>query len=148
MSNDGSSMDPSTSETPLDAVIAAPKDHQVPFENNKLRVLEVMLEANEEKPMRLRSFVFVLDRGQVPVHHMAPQPLGRVLNASDQPIHGIRVGMKPQRRGRAAAQARDRGCRGGGFAAARNRPLTAQICRALLRPDALGSDPWDPIDPP
>jgi hypothetical protein len=28
------------------------------------------------------------------VVHMAPQPAGRVLNASGKPVHGIRVEMK------------------------------------------------------
>ena len=28
------------------------------------------------------------------VVHMAPQPAGRVLNASDQTLHGVRIEMK------------------------------------------------------
>jgi hypothetical protein len=35
----------------LDAVIAAPKYHKVLFENERLRVLEVTLEPNDEEPV-------------------------------------------------------------------------------------------------
>jgi hypothetical protein len=110
----------------LDAVVAAPANHKVLFENENLRVLEVTLAPDEEEPThhhRWRS-VFVLDQVQGPIHDiapdgtqlppnrdvikalqawdgqgclvvdMAPQPAGRVLNASGKPIHGIRVEMK------------------------------------------------------
>jgi hypothetical protein len=110
----------------LDAVIAAPKHHRVLFENERLRVLEVTLEANDEEPVHHHRWpsVFVFDQVQGPVHdvapdgtqlppnrdvikaigawngqgclvvNMAPQPAGRVLNASGKTIHGIRVEMK------------------------------------------------------
>jgi hypothetical protein len=110
----------------LDAVIAAPANHKVIFENDRLRVLEVTLEPDEEEPVHHHRWpaVFVFDRVQGPVHdlapdgtmlppnrdvmkairgwdgqgclvvQMAPQPAGRVLNASDKAIHGIRVEMK------------------------------------------------------
>src|ERR1700758_4882907 len=113
---------PSTWDPALDAVIAAPKHHKVLFENERLRVLEVTLEPNDEEPVRYRWLppVFVFDHVQPPVHdfapagtqlppnrdvikaieawngqgclvvQMAPQPAGRVFNASEKTIHGIR----------------------------------------------------------
>jgi hypothetical protein len=118
--------DTSTWDPMLDAVVAAPANHKVLFENDHLRVLEVNLAPGEEEPThhhRWRS-VFVLDQVQGPVHdlapdgtqlppnrdimkaihawdgqgclvvEMAPQPAGRVFNASGKPIHGVRVEMK------------------------------------------------------
>ncbi|MBX9455951.1 MAG: hypothetical protein KL863_08030 [Rhizobium sp.] len=119
-------MDPSQWDPELDAVIAAPANHKVLFENDKLRVLEVMLEPDEEEPTHHHRWpsVFVFDQVKGPIHdmapdgtmlppnrdviqavqawdgtgclvvHMAPQPAGRVLNASDQAVHGIRIEMK------------------------------------------------------
>ncbi len=110
----------------LDAVVAAPKNHKVIFENESLRVLEVTLEPDEEEPIHHHRWhsVFVFDEVQGPVHdfgpdgkplppnrdvvqaiqkwdgkgclvvHMAPQPPGRVLNASGKRIHGVRIEMK------------------------------------------------------
>jgi predicted RNA-binding protein YlqC (UPF0109 family) len=72
--------DPSTWDLALDAVAAAPKHHKVLFENDRLRVLEVTLEPEDGK-------------GSLVVH-MAPQPAGRVYNASGKTIHGIRIEMK------------------------------------------------------
>src|ERR1700747_2997553 len=118
--------DPSTWDAALDAVIAAPKHHKVLFENERLRVLEVTLEANDEEPVHHHRWpsVFVFDQVQPPVHdfapdgtqlppnrdvikaidtwngegclvvNMAPQPAGRVFNASQTTVHGIRVEMK------------------------------------------------------
>jgi hypothetical protein len=118
--------DPSTWAPELDAVIAAPKNHKVLFENDRLRVLEVILEPTEEEPVHHHRWpsVFVFDRIKGPVHdmtpggeilppnrdvmvalkewdgrgclvvNMAPQPAGRVLNASDQTLHGVRIEMK------------------------------------------------------
>jgi hypothetical protein len=118
--------DPSTWDQALDAVVAAPKHHRVLFENERLRVLEVTLEPNDEEPVHHHRWpsVFVLDQVKGPIHdfapdgtqlppnrdviqaiqawdgkgslvvHMAPQPPGRVLNASDMTVHGIRVEMK------------------------------------------------------
>ena len=111
----------------FDAVVSAPQNHRVIFENDRLRVLEVTLEAGEEEPIHHHRWpsVFVFDQIQGPVHdmapdgtqlppnrdvmqalqhwngqgclvvNMAPQPLGRVLNASGKTIHGVRVEMKP-----------------------------------------------------
>jgi hypothetical protein len=122
-------VDTSKWDPALDAVVAAPANHKVLFENENLRVLEVTLAPDEEEPThhhRWRS-VFVLDQVQGPIHDiapdgthlppnrdvikalqawdgqgclvvdMAPQPPGRVLNASGKPLHGIRVEMKAAR---------------------------------------------------
>lgn len=110
----------------LDAVIAAPANHRVIFENDRLRVLEVTLEPDEEEPVHHHRWpsVFVFDQVQGPIHdmapngtalppdrdlmqalqawdgqgclvvRMAPQPAGRVLNASGKTVHGIRIEMK------------------------------------------------------
>ena len=118
--------DPSNWDPALDAVTAAPKHHKVLFENERLRVLEVTIEGQDEEPVHHHrwSSVFVLDQLQGPVHdiapdgaplppnrdimkaiedwngkgclvvHMAPQPPGRVRNASNKVIHGVRVEMK------------------------------------------------------
>jgi hypothetical protein len=117
---------PSTWDPALDAVAAAPKHHRVVFENDRLRVLEVTLEPDDEEPVHHHRWpsVFVFDQLQGPIHdiapdgtqlppnrdvmkaiagwdgngclvvNMAPQPAGRVLNASRTTLHGIRVEMK------------------------------------------------------
>ena len=56
--------DPSTWDPKLDAVIAAPKHHAVLFENDRVRVLEVTLEPNDEEPVHHHRWpsVFVLDQ--------------------------------------------------------------------------------------
>jgi hypothetical protein len=122
----GQEADPSTWDPELDAVIAAPGNHKVLFENDRLRVLEVILDPEEEEPVHHHRWpsVFVFDRIKGPIHdlspegemlppnrdvmvalkawdgqgclvvHMAPQPAGRVLNASDQTLHGVRIEMK------------------------------------------------------
>lgn len=118
--------DPATWDPALDAVVAAPRHHKVLFENDRLRVLEVTLDPQDEEPVHHHRWpsVFVLDQIKPPVvdispegEHlppnrdviaalqdwdgqgclvvrMAPQPAGRVLNLSDQRVHGIRVEMK------------------------------------------------------
>lgn len=118
--------DPALWDPNLDAVIAAPRNHKVLFENERLRVLEVILEPDEEEPVHHHRWpsVFVFDQLKGPIHdmtpdgamlppnrdvmqavqswdgkgclvvHMAPQPAGRVLNASDLGLHGIRIEMK------------------------------------------------------
>lgn len=118
--------DLSTWDPELDAVIAAPANHKVLFENDRLRVLEVTLEPGQEEPLHHHRWpcVFVLDQVTGPIHHfspdgallppspevmnagkewdgrgclvvkMDPQPPGRILNASDKALHGIRVEMK------------------------------------------------------
>jgi hypothetical protein len=121
--------DPASWDPSLDAVVAAPKNHKVIFENERLRVLEVILDSDEEEPVHHHRWpsVFVFDQVQGPIHdfspdgvqlppnrdvmkaiqawngegclvvHMAPQPAGRVLNASGKPVHGIRIEMKNAR---------------------------------------------------
>lgn len=112
---------PSTWDAKFDAVAAAPMHHKVLFENEKLRVLEVTLEPQDEEPMHHHRWpsVIVLDEfhdkvsdiapdgAELPrrrdkvqavntclVMNMVPQPLGRVLNEGDTNIHGIRVEIK------------------------------------------------------
>jgi hypothetical protein len=124
--DDRASLDPSSWDPALDAVIAAPRHHKVIFENDHLRVLDVTLEPNDEEPVHHHRWpsVFVFDQIQGPVHdiapdgrqlppnrdlmralkdwngqgclvaNIAPQPAGRVFNASGKTIHGIRVEMK------------------------------------------------------
>ena len=126
MSMKDDNSDPSTWDPKLDAVVAAPKHHKVIFENDRLRVLDVTLEPNDEEPLHHHRWpsVFVLDSIHGDVHdiapdgtqlppsrdvmqaieawngqsslvvNMAPQPLGRVLNAGKQTVHGIRIEMK------------------------------------------------------
>jgi hypothetical protein len=118
--------DPAQWDPMLDAVIAAPANHKVLFENDRLRVLEVIVEPDEEEPTHHHRWpsVFVFDQVQGPIHdlapdgtmlppdrdvmqaiqawdgqgclvvNMAPQPAGRILNASGKRVHGIRVEMK------------------------------------------------------
>ena len=126
MGKTASTTDPSTWPLELDAVTAAPKNHKVLFENDRLRVLEVILGSNEEEPVHHHRWpsVCVFDRIKGPIHdfspsgemlppnrdvmvalkewdgkgclvvNMAPQPAGRVLNASDATLHGVRIEMK------------------------------------------------------
>ena len=118
--------DPIQWDPKLDAVVAAPANHIVLFENERLRVLEVILEPDEEEPAHHHRWpsVFVFDQVEGPIHdfapdgtmmppnrdviqaiqawdgkgclvvHMAPQPVGRVLNASKKTLHGVRIEMK------------------------------------------------------
>lgn len=51
MADNRTDLDPSTWDPALDAVVAAPKHHKVVFENERLRVLEVTLEPNDEEPI-------------------------------------------------------------------------------------------------
>jgi hypothetical protein len=55
-------------------VIAAPKHHKVLFESERLRVLEVTLESNDEEPVHHHRWpsVFVFDQVRGPVHDFAP----------------------------------------------------------------------------
>ena len=74
MLNDEISLGPSTWDPALDAVIAAPANHKVVFENDRLRVLEVTLQPDEEEPTHHHCWpsVFVLDQAHGPIHRMAP----------------------------------------------------------------------------
>jgi hypothetical protein len=126
MSDQLLNLDTSTWDPALDAVVAAPANHKILFENDRVRVLEVNLAPDEEEPTHHRRWrsIFVLDQVKGPIHDMAPdgtqlppnrdvikalqawdgqgclvvdmapQPVGRVLNASGKYLHGIRVEMK------------------------------------------------------
>jgi hypothetical protein len=100
---------PSTWDSALDAVVAAPANHKVIFENDRLRVLEVTLEADEEEPVHHHRWpsVFVFDQVQGPVHDMAPD--GSMLPPNRDVMQAIQkwdcngclvVHMAPQTAGR------------------------------------------------
>jgi hypothetical protein len=74
MTDNRADLDPSTWDPALDAVIADPKHHKILFENERLRVLEVTLEHNDEEPIHHHRWpsVFVFDQIQPPVHDFAP----------------------------------------------------------------------------
>jgi hypothetical protein len=82
MADNRADLDPSTWDLALDAVVAAPKHHKVIFENERLRVLEVTLEPNDEEPIHHRWPLFVFDQVQGPVHDFAP--------------HGTQTASKPR----------------------------------------------------
>jgi hypothetical protein len=93
----------------LDAVIAAPKQHKVLFENDRLRVLEVTLEPNEEEPTHHHRWpsVFVFDQLKPPVVDLSPEgerlPPSRDVLAALQAWDGkgcLVVNMAPQPAGR------------------------------------------------
>lgn len=101
--------DPETWDPNLDAVIAAPRNHRVLFENDRLRVLEVILEPQEEEPTHHHRWpsVFVFDRVKGPVHDMAPD--GTMLPPNRDVIQAVQawdgkgclvVHMSPQPAGR------------------------------------------------
>ena len=73
----GATSDPSTWDPALDAVVAAPANHKVMFENDRLRVLEVILHPDEEEPVHHHRWpsVFVFDRIKGPISR--PDPRGR-----------------------------------------------------------------------
>lgn len=66
--------DPAQWDPQLDAVVAAPANHKVIFENERLRVLEVTLRPDEEEPTHHHRWpsVFVFDQVQGPIHDIAP----------------------------------------------------------------------------
>lgn len=66
--------DPSGWDPNLDAVIAAPKHHKVLFENERVRVLEVTLEPNDEEPVHHHRWpsVFVFDQLRPPIVDISP----------------------------------------------------------------------------
>jgi hypothetical protein len=74
VSDNRTSLDPSNWDPALDAVVAAPANHKILFENDQLRVLEVTLEPDAEEPTHHHRWhsVFVLDQVQGPVHDRAP----------------------------------------------------------------------------
>lgn len=103
------STNPASWDPALDAVAAAPKHHRVLFENEKLRVLEVILGPDDEEPLHHHRWpsVFVLDQVQGPVHDIAPD--GTVLPPNRDVMKAIQawdgkgslvVHMSPQPLGR------------------------------------------------
>ena len=109
MADDLASSDPSTWDLALDAVAAAPKHHKVLFENERVRVLEVTLEPNDEEPIHHHRWpsVFVFDQVAGPIHDFAPD--GRQLPPNRDVIQAIQkwdnqgclvVHMSPQPAGR------------------------------------------------
>lgn len=101
--------DPSSWDPALDAVAAAPKHHKVIFENDRLRVLEVTLEPEDEEPVHHHRWpsVFVFDQVQGPVHDVAPDgtalPPNRDVMKAIQSWDGqgcLVVNMMPQPAGR------------------------------------------------
>ncbi|WP_374437177.1 hypothetical protein [Tabrizicola sp.] len=66
--------DPASWDDELDAVVAAPNQHRVLFENDRLRVLEVVLEPGDEEPVHHHRWpsVFVFDRLKPPVVDITP----------------------------------------------------------------------------
>ena len=109
MAEDNTSADPSSWDPALDAVVAAPANHKVLFENDNLRVLEVILEASEEEPVHHHRWpsVFVFDQVEGPIHDMAPDgtmlPPNRDVMKAIQAWDGngcLVVHMAPQLAGR------------------------------------------------
>lgn len=104
-----SSVSPMSWDPALDAVAAAPKQHKVLFENDRLRVLEVTLEPNEEEPTHHHRWpsVFVFDRLKPPVVDLTPEgerlPPTRDVLAALEAWDGkgcLVVNMAPQPAGR------------------------------------------------
>jgi hypothetical protein len=90
-------------------VEAAPANHKVLFENDRLRVLEVTLEDRCEEPTHHHRWpsVFVFDQVQGPVHDIAPDgtplPPNRDVMKAIQAWDGqgcLVVHMAPQAAGR------------------------------------------------
>jgi hypothetical protein len=101
--------DPAHWDPRLDAVIAAPANHKVLFENDRLRVLEVTLHPAEEEPVHHHRWpsVFVFDQLKGPIHDMAPDgtplPPNRDVMQAVQAWDGtgcLVVRMAPQPAGR------------------------------------------------
>ena len=104
-----SSVSPMSWDPALDAVVAAPRQHKVLFENDRLRVLEVTLEPNEEEPTHHHRWpsVFVFDRLKPPVVDLTPEgerlPPTRDVLAALEKWDGkgcLVVNMAPQPAGR------------------------------------------------
>ena len=109
MTTKSESSDPAKWDPRFDAVAAAPKHHKVIFENDKLRVLEVTLEPQDEEPLHHHRWpsVFVLDEIHDQVRDISPD--GVELPPSRDVIQAIEawdgqsslvVNMAPQPLGR------------------------------------------------
>lgn len=93
----------------MDAVVAAPRHHKALFENERVRVLEVTLEPNDEEPVHHHRWpsVFVLDQVKPPVVDISPDgerlPPNRDVVAAPSDWDGngcLVVRMAPQPAGR------------------------------------------------
>ena len=84
--------DPSTWDPALDAVVAAPANHKVLYENERLRVLEVILGPDEEEPVHHHRWpsVFVFDQVQPPLHDFTPD--GVMLPPNRDVIRAVETG--------------------------------------------------------
>ncbi len=104
----------------LDAVIAAPENHKILLENDRVRVLEVTLKPHEKEPLhghRWPSVMYIDQSGdfrdfdsqgkvlfdsrtaKTPIHYpvtqwQEPQAPHAVENLSDKSVHLIRVELK------------------------------------------------------
>lgn len=111
--------DPQTWDPALDAVVAAPDNHQVLYEDDNIRVISVSIAPGAiEKPHHQRwPSVFVIDRmvkkardfdangNQIPlpvptefdpplIAKMPPQPVHYVANDDSYAFHGTRIEFK------------------------------------------------------
>lgn len=102
----------------MDALVAAPDNHTVLYEDDVIRVLSVTLRPGVPEPLHHHRFpsIFVIDRlvplrdfdadgreQQLPIPaefslplvlQMPPQPLHSVLNEGSTPFHGTRIEFK------------------------------------------------------
>ena len=103
----------------LDAVIAAPENHKILLENDRVRVLQVTIKPHEKEPLhghRWPSVLYITQAGDFrdldgqgkvlfdsrtapPIKYpvtqwMEPQAPHAVENLSDKPVHLIRVELK------------------------------------------------------
>lgn len=101
--------EPATWDPKFDAVAAAPKHHKVLFENERLRVLEVTLEPQDEEPLHHHRWpsVFVLDELHDKVRDISPEgvelpPSRDVMQAIESwdGTSSLVVNMAPQPLGR------------------------------------------------
>ncbi len=108
------------SDNKLDAVIAAPKSHKILLENDRVRVLEVVIQPGEKEPAHTHSLPSVLhvdELSQIQYYDaegkvvfdsrtsneprtppmtswLEPEGLHAVENVGDKPFHAIRVELK------------------------------------------------------
>jgi predicted metal-dependent enzyme (double-stranded beta helix superfamily) len=108
------------SDNKLDAVIAAPKSHKILLENDRVRVLEVVIQPGEKEPAHTHSLPSVMhvdEPSQIQYYDaegkmvfdsrtsdkprtspttswLEPEGLHAVENVGDKPFHAIRVELK------------------------------------------------------
>lgn len=97
----------------LDAVIAAHNSHKILFENEKVRVLEVIIEPEVKEPMHIHelpSVMIVTNPAKIRYYNedgssfdiepeaktewMNPEPLHAIENIDSQPYKAIRIELK------------------------------------------------------